>query len=674
MPIRIKLLLALSILALIAPLSSAMIWSYARDQSRTLETANERLIKVAERSGVLIEQAKDLHFRLVQVQQNLTDVAATRGTEDDGSVGRAEENARQFGRLLSDIRDNADALKLTQVSGVLSRIGEQFEACYAVGQEMMATYRAHDTARGYGLMRNFDACVEEIGVEIDALSSEGKLKFSSHFADMAAEMANVADGARRLVILVVATSALSLAVIGLLAFLLHSNILRPLYAMARVMKQLAAGRDDVDVPDVERGDEVGEFAHALRVFKNSQGVKRSVDMLRSMLNRMPVGVLLCARDGRIEFANAYARNMFEMRAADATGFRIVQFLPAITAADDPELELAEALDQGQYLLSRPLDGREFKSEVQVSAMDDGRYVWTIRDATRRIEAEKRREQLEVELRAAQKLESLGTMAGGIAHELNTPVQFVTDNMNFLKGALADQVAALEAYRAKVPADVAQDLDGTYDLQYISEEGPQAIQQSLDGLSRISEIVLAIKRFSYPSGSGMRENDFNEIVRTAVTVSRNQWKYVAECELDLDPALPLIVSNAGELNQMMLNLIVNAAHAIEDKKEPGEKGYIKISTRAADNGIACVVSDNGIGIKPENCDKIFDLFFTTKAPGRGTGQGLSLVHSIVTRSHQGKISLGSEIGKGTSFTIWLPLAPKEKEAVAAAAATPPAPAR
>ncbi len=290
--------------------------------------------------------------------------------------------------------------------------------------------------------------------------------------------------------------------------------------------------------------------------------------------------------------------------------------------------------------------------------DDGKPITQIsilRDITELRVAQSRQKELEQELLQAQKIEALGTMAGGIAHELNTPIQFITDNTNFLATAFRDMGEAVGDYRKLVPAEADAAIAKKCDLEFIGTEVPQAISQTLEGLSRVAEIVLAIKRFLHPSSTVMEENNLNDIVKTTTVVTKNQWKYVADLDLDLDPNLPTVKSNAGELNQVFLNLIVNAAHAIEDKGAKDGKGHITIRTRQTAEGVECSVSDTGVGIKGVNRSKIFDLFFTTKAPGRGTGQGLSLVHTIVTQSHKGKIAVDSTPGIGTTFTLTFPLA-------------------
>jgi PAS domain S-box-containing protein len=668
MSIKTKLIIALSILGLVIAGSSAAIWLGVREQNKLLENANARLIQFTAKSASMPTYIKDLHVEALQIQQFLTDVGATRnGTDAQTGIDAAKIHSQLFQKRLTGTRQLATELGLNDILVQLEPLESSFDNYFAVGIQMAEAYLRNDTSTANVLMRQFDDMAEDIGVRVDTMNWAAQLHFSETSAMIGEKIDHADDGAANLVYIVGGLSALSLLLVLSVAVMLHQNIMMPLSGIANVMKALAQGQTDITLPKINRGDEIGDVANALEVFKTSQVQKRSADFLRAMFNKVPVGILVCDERGQIKFANTYARTMLEMKAANPTDYSLSEFMPDITCKDDPEAELADALDKGPYVQSRRLDGRSFMSEVQVSRMDEeGRFLWALRDATRRIEAEKQRDALEVELRHAQKLESLGTMAGGVAHELNTPIQFVTDNMNFLRSAVDDQVSALGEYRSHVGADIASEIDERFDLSYVAEETPQAIAQSLEGLNRISEIVLAIKKFSYPSSAEKRENDFNDVVKTAATVSRNQWKYIADIEFDLQPDLPLVPSNAGELNQMMLNLIVNAAHAIEDKGESGKKGLIKITTRAVEGGIECTVKDSGVGIKPENKAKIFDLFFTTKAPGRGTGQGLSLVHSVVTRSHGGKIRVESEYQHGAAFIITLPITAVEEAESSAAA--------
>ena len=251
-----------------------------------------------------------------------------------------------------------------------------------------------------------------------------------------------------------------------------------------------------------------------------------------------------------------------------------------------------------------------------------------RDITARKEADLERKQLEVHLRHAQKLESIGSLAAGIAHEINTPTQYIGDNASFLAGCVPGLLACVTAQRqflldlearGALPEGGAQLLRQieAQDLDYLVEEMPSAIRQSLEGVARVARIVSAMKDFSHPGGEGKSLADLNKAVLSTLTVSHNEWKYVAELETDLDAALPPVPCFLGELNQALLNLVVNASHAIEEVlggRSSGRLGLIRVATRQVGREVRISVSDSGNGIPEAIRDRIFEPFFTTKAVG------------------------------------------------------------
>lgn len=281
--------------------------------------------------------------------------------------------------------------------------------------------------------------------------------------------------------------------------------------------------------------------------------------------------------------------------------------------------------------------------------------------------------LEGQLTQVQKLESIGQLAAGIAHEINTPTQFVGDNIRFLRDAFSDlqllhdsHARLLQAAEARdVPADLvtqAREAVEQSDIEYLGEEIPNAIEQTLEGVERVATIVRAMKEFSHP-GSGTKElTDLNQALESTATVARNEWKYIADLQLELSPDLPPVPCLAGELNQAFLNIIINAAHAIEESTGGLSKGVIKVSSALSGDWAEVRISDNGSGIPSEVLGKIFDPFFTTKTVGRGTGQGLSIARSVIADKHDGTLTVESRSGQGTTFVIRLPL---HEDAAAAA---------
>lgn len=270
-------------------------------------------------------------------------------------------------------------------------------------------------------------------------------------------------------------------------------------------------------------------------------------------------------------------------------------------------------------------------------------------------------------RQTQRLASVGQLAAGVAHEINTPTQFVGDNVRFIQSAFSDLARLLRAYeelagdcRAYEPLQgrlsFIAEIRSQIDADYLLEEIPKAISDSLDGVKRVTEIVKALKEFAHPDASQKGLVDVNRVVQTAITVSRNEWKYVANVVTDLDPALPPVACYQNDLSQTILNLIVNAADAIEDanRGNPAQKGTITIATRADGEYVEVRVSDTGTGIPEEVREHIFEPFFTTKRPGEGTGLGLAIAYDAVVHKHGGAIYFETEVGKGTTFVVRLPV--------------------
>lgn len=301
------------------------------------------------------------------------------------------------------------------------------------------------------------------------------------------------------------------------------------------------------------------------------------------------------------------------------------------------------------------------------------------DITARIEAERRKQELQeqlysemrerermaIELRLAQKLESVGRLAAGLAHEINTPIQYVGDSVYFLQSAFESIARLLEAYREAVAKGTAASLDPAtlmaldslqqeIDYEFLRTEVPKAFERTIEGTARVTGIVRAMKEFAHPDTSELTPADLNHGLRTTLTVAKSEYKYDASVDMRAGD-IPQVNCRIGELNQVFLNLIVNAAHAIHDAGKNAETGRITVETRLAGNFVEVVIGDNGCGIAQENVEKIFDPFFTTKEVGRGTGQGLAIARSIVVDKHGGDIDVHSELGVGTRFTLRLPIA-------------------
>lgn len=279
-----------------------------------------------------------------------------------------------------------------------------------------------------------------------------------------------------------------------------------------------------------------------------------------------------------------------------------------------------------------------------------------------------REVLGQQLRQAQKLEAIGQLAAGIAHEINTPIQYVGDNTRFLQEfwVTVHSLCAItremrqEARSGAISPQTLERFDvaaQAADFEYMQTEIPHAIEQSLEGIERVTRIVHAMKEFSHPGSEEKKSIDINRAIETTITVARNEWKYVSDVETHFDPELPLVLCHAGEFNQVVLNLLINAAQAIAEAVGDGSrgKGKIVISTARAQDWAEISIADTGAGIPEAIRSRVFEPFFTTKPVGKGTGQGLALAHTAIVRRHGGKIWFESEVGKGTTFFIRIPIA-------------------
>jgi PAS domain S-box-containing protein len=275
--------------------------------------------------------------------------------------------------------------------------------------------------------------------------------------------------------------------------------------------------------------------------------------------------------------------------------------------------------------------------------------------------------LEVQLRQAQKLEGIGQLAAGIAHEINTPTQYVGDNIRFLKdswGSVAEFLTLCGQVRSECAAGPVSgenleqfcQLHDNCDLEYLLKEIPNAIDQSLEGVQRVAKIVKGFKEFSHPGSEEKRAINLNQAIETTIAVTRHEWKYCAEVVTAFDAALPLVPCLVGEFNQVMLNLIINSSHAISSAvEERGTgKGTITIGTSRDGEWARIAVADTGAGIPIEIQSRVFEPFFTTKEVGKGTGQGLALAHAVIVKRHQGQFWFESKVGQGTTFFVRLPL--------------------
>lgn len=305
-------------------------------------------------------------------------------------------------------------------------------------------------------------------------------------------------------------------------------------------------------------------------------------------------------------------------------------------------------------------------EIRLTPLLENQVVAIVRNITDRKIAEQERKKIEVQMRNLQKMESIGHLAAGIAHEINTPTQYVGDNTRFFRDSFESIRDVLRSYHELLDAaehnaitpELLNSVEKTIeeaDLEYRMEQIPQAIHETLEGVERVAKIVRSMKEFSHPGGKEKAAANLNSAIESTVSVARSEWKYVADVTLELQPDLPPVLCFVGEFNQVILNLIINGAHAIGDVvKDTGAKGSITVSTRRDGDYVEVRVTDTGAGIPEAIRPHVFEPFFTTKEVGRGTGQGLSVAYNSIVQQHGGSIHFVSEVGRGTMFVVRLPI--------------------
>lgn len=413
----------------------------------------------------------------------------------------------------------------------------------------------------------------------------------------------------------------------------------------------------------------GTMTGAVLVFRDvteqkqaQKAVAESERRLRTLVEGASDGIFTTDSTGRYTDVNTSACAMVGYTREEILDKSISDLIPGeemtILSAEMGKLAAGETTLTEHRLLHK--DGRMIPVEISARALPDGRLQGFVRDITAR-------KNLEAQLVHSQKLESIGQLAAGIAHEINTPIQYIGDNTRFVKDAFGSIMELLEAYgklaetagSGQTPAELVEEVEALgrkANLAFLAREVPQALEQTIEGISRVTTIVRAMKEFSHPGTKDKTPTDINKAIETTATVARNEWKYAAEMQMDFDENLPHVPCLPGDFNQVMLNLIVNAAHAIAEKNGPQsqEKGKISISTRLDGDWVEIRVADTGPGIPEAIRSRVFDPFFTTKPVGTGTGQGLAISHSVIKDQHNGSITLETQEGQGATFIVRLPV--------------------
>jgi two-component system NtrC family sensor kinase len=383
--------------------------------------------------------------------------------------------------------------------------------------------------------------------------------------------------------------------------------------------------------------------------------------LQTILDVARDGIMTLTSNGIIERANASAASIFNCKLETLIGRSVCdlveskdsvrpdydnRFFVDLCSHARPTIQVVGVRDDGE------------RSEIELSASSGQTdhceiIIWILRDIDV-IQKIKRQSDL------SQRLEGIGQLAAGIAHEINTPIQYILENTKFFADAWRTLEGALQAYEQHSVAtpevlDAMSKVGTQEELQFFRCEAPIAIEETKLGAQRVAKIVSSVKEFSHPGTEEKVFTDLNLVVESAVTVTAHHWQPVAELRMELNPSLPLVSCIRASINQVLVNLLVNAADAVQERNQKTYRnlGMITIKTRYDDANVYLVVSDTGNGINPDHINKIFNPFFTTKDVGKGTGQGLSITHDIIVEKHGGHVEVDTVLGQGTTFTISLP---------------------
>lgn len=414
--------------------------------------------------------------------------------------------------------------------------------------------------------------------------------------------------------------------------------------------------------------------------KAEEELLRSEQTLRTITETAMDAIIMINHEGKTTFWNPAAEKIFGYTQEEIIGKNLHELI-----APDDLLKLhnqafpdfvktgtGNAIGKSLVLSGKRKDGKVISIELTISRIKiDDRWnaMGIVRDISER-------NQLEVQLRQSQKMESIGTLASGIAHEINTPTQYVGNNIKFFEDSFDELKEILEAVnilkQEENETDLCDKLKEIHkliedaDLEYLFEEIPKAIEEAKRGITNVTRIVSAMRSFAHPGAKEKKMTNIHNALENTITISRNEWKYDAELFTKFDPEVPLVPCYVSEFNQVILNMIVNAAHAIRELAETKKdrktveiengsyKGKIEIATKKYDNFVEIVISDNGTGIPKEVQDRVFEPFFTTKDVGQGTGQGLTLAYNVIVEQHGGELFLESESGENTKFHVRLPL--------------------
>ena len=406
---------------------------------------------------------------------------------------------------------------------------------------------------------------------------------------------------------------------------------------------------------------------ALRQKETEESLRISGEQNRTLVESITEGLVIVDKNIRITFINDNLLNLLGYNHTEVEFHSVLDFMDEENKLIiQQQWQRRQAGEQEPYEIAfKAKDGSRVHTMIYPKPFidEEGQFV----GALSLVVDLSRRKAKEAQVLQAQKLEAIGQLAAGIAHEINTPTNFVANNVRFFKDNLENIISLLESYddlktrleKGEPTAGILEkigDLVESADLEFVLDELPVALEETLEGLDHIADIVRSMKEFAHPGSDDKVSYNINEGLKNTATVSKNEWKYVSKLDFDLENDLPFVLCVPSQINQVFLNIIVNAAHAIAENAPADSEalGQIMISTRNLRNQVEIRIADTGPGIPEEIRERIFEPFFTTKPPGKGTGQGLAIAHSIIVENHGGSISVESEPGHGSIFIITLPI--------------------
>ncbi len=562
--------------------------------------------------------AKKETNRLISAENNQKELVANIKNIVDRKTVELSQNVKELNRLAFIIKNTDNVVFMLSESGHIEWVNDAFEEAYGkkIDDVLQTSY--------IELMREDDLDIQSLSI-IEVFVEQ-------HMHSM-----------------------------GDLVTIRHRNGEKKYYEHEFLVRETDAGSKEMVVIEKDRTQSMQAHERARVAFEESEII----------MDSFSGGVVGVDNEGLVFKWEANTRDYLGLEKADAIGKVFLDLNIGIDVA-----QLAAFIQQfkknpvgAKNTIELPSEFGEAGSSMLLfnihgikSGSHRGGYILVSINVTER-------KSLERQLYHAQKMEAVGQLAAGVAHEINTPIQFIGDNLRFFKDSFEDINGLVTDCSEKIQQECPDFMDSykalieAADFEYLSTEIPEAVNQSLEGVDRVAKIIRAMKDFSHPGENEKEEADISACIHGAVTMAKNEYKYCADVEVEVADGLPAVLCNKNEIIQVLLILVVNASHAIQDvlNNSDVERGLIEINARQIEGEVAISVKDSGTGIDKKIQGKIFDAFFTTKEVGKGTGQGLSLAHTIVHQNHGGRIELDSEIGSGTTFTVFLPLGEQPVEA-------------